>query len=123
MKMKLKDNTLEFLLSRQGVILLANATFFRLLKILASVLNAHIATVILTGFGVSAVVLVIWYFWHLKQAENSRKVAIGEVRNNSQLIFRSEEFEAEVEKLVRLPKFLSYGVPTSAVVGAILGLV
>ncbi|MEM7553476.1 MAG: hypothetical protein AAF378_05140 [Cyanobacteria bacterium P01_A01_bin.84] len=123
MKMKLKDNTLEFFLSRQAVILLANATFFRLLKILASVLNAHILTVVLTGFGVSAVVLVLWYFWHLKQTENSRKVAISEVRNNSQLIYRSEEFETEVEKLIRLPKFLSYGVPTSAVIGAVLGLV
>lgn len=123
MKLNLKDNTLEFFLSRQGVILLANATFFRALRILASVLNAHILTVVLTGFGVSSVVLVVWFFWHLKQAENSRKVAIGEVRNNSQLIYRSEEFETEVEKLIRLPKFLSYGIPTSAVIGAILGLI
>jgi hypothetical protein len=121
--MKLKDNTLEFFLSRQAVILLANATFFRLLKILYFNLQTHLITILLSGLGVSATILIVWYFWYLKTAENTRRVAVAEVRNNSRLIFKSDEFEAEIQKLTRLPKYLAVGIPVSGLIGAVLGLI
>lgn len=121
--MKVKDNTLEFFLSRQAVILLANATFFRLLKFLYLGLNTHWVTVFLAGFGVSATILIVWYYWHLKTAQNTRKLALAEVRNNPRLHYKSDEFETEIQKLTRLPRYLAYGVPVSGLVGAVLGLI